>query len=62
MLGITIGIVYIAAGLFATLSGFKILKPFKNNEQQRQNIDKYQFYYRYGGILIAAYGIYRLMS
>ena len=62
MLEITTGIVYIAAGLFATLSGFKILKPYKNNEQMRTNIDKYQFYYRYGGILIVAYGIYKLIN
>lgn len=62
MLGITIGIVYIALGLFATLSGYKILKPFKNDDKKKQNIDKYQFYYRYGGILIAAYGIFKLIS
>lgn len=62
MLKITIGIVYIATGLFATLSGFNVLSPFKNNEQQRQNIVKYRFYYRYGGILIAAYGIFKLMN
>lgn len=61
-MGITIGIVYIAAGLFATLSGFKILKPFKNNEEKRQNIDKYQFYYRYGGMVITAYGIYKIIG
>lgn len=61
-MGIIIGIVYIAAGLFATLSGFKILKPFKNNEEKRHNIDKYQFYYRYGGVVIAAYGIYKIIG
>ena len=62
MLENTIGIVYMAAGLFASLSGFKILKPYKNNDLNRRNIDNYQFFYRYGGLLVFAYGVFKLLK
>ena len=60
MLGIAIGIVYVLFGLFCALSGFKVWQPYKNDARKRIHIDKYQFYYRYGGILIALYGVLKL--
>jgi len=51
----------VASGLFATLSGFNILHPFKNHPHKQENIEKYQPLYRYGGLVIIAYGIYKLV-
>ena len=61
-MNIALGIVYVATGLFATLSGFKILHPFKNSPDKRENILKYQAFYRYGGLLVIAYGIYKFFQ
>ena len=59
---IVLGIVYMAVGLFSTLSGFKVLHPFKNNRTERDKIQKYQLFYRYGGILIIIYGLYTIIK
>ena len=61
-MNIALGIVYVATGLFATLSGFRILHPFKNYPEKRDAIFKYQAFYRYGGLVFIAYGIYKLLQ
>ena len=54
-------VIYIAGGLFATLAGFGVITPFKNHPNRRAEIDRHRFYYRWGGLLLIAYGIYRLL-
>ena len=61
-MNIILGMVYIAAGLFATLAGFKFIHPFQNNEKKRMDFEKYEIFYQYGGLIIIAYGIFKLMQ
>lgn len=61
-LKIALGIGYVAAGLFATLSGFGVIHPFRNHPERIGNIEKYKTVYRYGGLLIIAYGVYKLVQ
>jgi hypothetical protein len=57
----TLGIVFIAIGLFSSLSALRILRPYKTKPDMWQHIDDNRFAYLIGGLLIIAYGIYKFV-
>ena len=59
---IALGLVFIAAGLFYTLTAFKILHPYKNRPEKLEHIEKYKHFYQLGGLIITAYGFYKLIQ
>ena len=54
-------VVYILLGAFFSLTGFQILKPFKNDEERQKGVtDKYKNLYRYGGMAMVLWGLFKL--
>jgi hypothetical protein len=62
VLQIVIGTIYIAIGMFYSLSGFGVIQPFKGNLRRTENLNKYQYFYRFGGLVIAIYGVIKIYN
>lgn len=50
----------ILLGTMMTLIGFKLYKPFKD-ENLKNHYEKFSIFYKIGGIVILAYGIMTLL-
>ncbi|MCU0398060.1 MAG: hypothetical protein MUC73_08150 [Cyclobacteriaceae bacterium] len=54
------GLLNLAAGIFATLIGFRVLKPF--NPKWQEITKYYLLVFKYGGIAIIIWGIFKMVS
>ncbi|MDZ4716735.1 MAG: hypothetical protein SH819_14815 [Cytophagales bacterium] len=59
---IALGLLFIAAGLFFSLTAFGILHPYKNKPEKLAQIHRNRILYIVGGFLSMAYGLYRLLQ
>jgi SNF family Na+-dependent transporter len=57
-----LGIVFILFGLFATLTGFDILRPFQNDAKKKAQIERHKYFYKFGGLAMFLYGIFKLYN
>jgi uncharacterized protein YjeT (DUF2065 family) len=62
MLKITIGLVFVATGLFYFLAASKIIHPFKNSPERLLAIVKHKVWYQVGGLIVTVYGIYKIIQ
>jgi hypothetical protein len=54
------GLLNLAAGIFAILIGFQLLKPFNPKWQEITN--RYLLVFKYGGIAIIIWGLFKMVS
>lgn len=55
------GSFYILIGVFFMLTGFKIIYPFKNNQEIRKRINDNLNMYRFGGIGLIIFGVLKIL-